>query len=356
MNSRIQRLAAALPENTDGILITSRVNRYYFTGMISSAGTLLVTHQDAVFIIDFRYYEDAKRIVKDAEVVLQDNLNQQILKVCRDFGVKKLAIETGYLSVGGYNDLCEALQGIEILRDDRMNNEILKLRRNKDADEVASLREAQRIGDLGFSYICDIIKPGMTETEVALELDYYVRKSGAKRLYPDMIVASGVRSSLPHGEPTDNVIKAGDLLTLDFGVMFNGYYSDMTRTVGISFLGDEERKIYDLVLKAQLAALDAIQVNRCCADIDKVARDIIYNAGYQGCFGHGLGHSTGLENHENPRFNEISTDTCQVGDVMTVEPGIYLEGRFGCRIEDMVYIGENGVENLTHSPKELIIL
>lgn len=356
MNNRIQRLAAALPENIDGVLVTSRVNRYYFTGMVSSAGALLVTHNEAFFIIDFRYFEDAKSIVRDAKVVLQDNLNEQILEVCRGCGIKTLAIETGYMTVGSYNNFCNALQGIGILCDGKMDQEILKLRRRKDATEVASLREAQRIGDLGFSYLLNIIRPGMTEAEVALELDYYVRKNGGKRLYPDMVMASGVRSSLPHGEPTDNVIKAGDLFTLDFGVMLDGYYSDMTRTVGIGFLGDEERKIYDLVLKAQLAALDAVQAGRRCADIDKVARDMIYNSGYQGCFGHGLGHSIGLEIHENPRFNEITTDTCQVGDIMTVEPGIYLEGRFGCRIEDMVYIGENGVENLTHSPKELIIL
>ena len=179
---------------------------------------------------------------------------------------------------------------------------------------------------------------------------------GGEKLAFDTICVSGVNSSLPHGVPGDKIIEAGDFVTLDFGVTVAGYCSDMTRTVAVGHATDEMVTVYNTVLQAQLAALDTVKVGVKCRDVDAAARKIIDDAGYKGCFGHGTGHSVGLEIHEDPRFSQKTEDVCRSGLIMTVEPGIYLAGKFGCRIEDMIFIGNSKVENLTNSPKELIIL
>ena len=217
------------------------------------------------------------------------------------------------------------------------------------------MQRVQDISDRVFSEIIGFIRPGRTEREVAFEIYRLGHLYGAQRLSFDTIAVSGINSSLPHGVPSDKPLKRGELLTLDFGYVLDGYCSDMTRTVAVGEIGEKERLIYETTLKAQLAALEAAGPDKLCSDIDKVARDIIYNAGFEGCFGHGLGHSLGLEVHENPRFSPAETVRTQPGMVFSVEPGIYIAGEFGCRIEDVICITPTGCINLTHSPKELII-
>jgi Xaa-Pro aminopeptidase len=218
------------------------------------------------------------------------------------------------------------------------------------------LRRAEAIGDLAFTHICGFLKEGMSETEVALELEFFMRRNGAECLSFDTIAVSGVRSSLPHGEPSDKKIEAGDFLTMDFGCKYLGYCSDMTRTVAIGKVTDEMKKVYGIVQRAQQTALEAINPGKKASDIDKTARDIIKYEGYGNCFGHGTGHGVGLEIHEAPTANPTGETVLKPGMSVTVEPGIYLPGRFGVRIEDLALVTETGYEVLSHSDKDLIII
>jgi len=354
---RIEKLMQSIPADLDGVFITSSVNRLYYTNLRSSAGILLATREKAYFLIDFRYIEIARRTIKNCEVMLlEGNGKAQLQKIIEKHGLKKIGIESSYLSVADYLRYKELLAPAELSFDNRVTEIITRQRMIKTAEEVKAIQVCQDLTDDTFSYILNFIKEGRTEIEVALEMEFYMRKKGAEEVSFSFIVVSGANSSLPHGVPGNKVIEKGDFVTMDFGAAIGGYRSDMTRTVAVGQVSEEQKRLYDTTLKAQLAALDAIAVGKDCAAIDKVARDIIYGAGYEGCFGHGLGHSVGLEIHEEPRFSPSANAVCEPGMIMTVEPGIYLEGQYGCRIEDMVYIQQDGILNLTHSPKELICL
>ena len=356
--NRIEKLMKALPEGADAALITSDVNRRYFTGLGSSAGTLVAFRNTAYFIIDFRYIEIAKATVTGAEVILQDKLYEQIGALLKKHGAKTVAIETGYVTVGALETYRERLPEYEFLTDATLNDEILEMRSIKDESEIAAIRKAQSITDASFLEILDFIKAGKTEKEIAAYLEYCMRRLGADGLAFDTIAASGPNSAKPHAEPGDRPLQQGDFFTMDYGAYWGGYCSDMTRTVAIGEPTDEMRKVYDTVLAAQLLGIEKAVEGASCRAVDAAARDLIYNAGYEGCFGHSLGHSVGIEIHEMPGFSpSIAPETtCRQGMVITVEPGIYLEGRFGVRIEDMVWFAPDGTKDLTNSPKELIIL
>ncbi len=352
---RIKRLAHDLPEDMDAALITSEVNRRYYTGFVSSAGALLVTREKAVLLLDSRYVEAGGKKVTDAEVVLMTDMARQLNELFEEYKVKTVGIESGYMTVESLYSLRKVLSA-QMLDDPRLNSIILKHRCVKSEEEMAEIRAAQAITDKTFIHMLDLIKPGVSEKDLQLELDYYMLRNGATGLAFDTILAAGANGSMPHAVPGDNVIKEGDFVTMDFGAAHNGYCSDMTRTVAVGKITEEQEKVYNLVLDAQLAAIDAVRAGVPCNSIDKVARDMIYGAGYEGRFGHGLGHSLGLEIHENPRFSMLCSDITEVGTVMSVEPGIYLDGRFGVRIEDIVMITENGCEVITKSEKKLITL
>ena len=354
----IEKLMKALPEGADAALITSDVNRRYFTGLGSSAGTLVAFRNTAYFIIDFRYIEIAKATVTGAEVILQDKLYEQIGALLKKHGAKTVAIETGYVTVGALETYRERLPEYEFLTDATLNDEILEMRSIKDESEIAAIRKAQSITDASFLEILDFIKAGKTEKEIAAYLEYCMRRLGADGLAFETIAASGPNSAKPHAEPGDRPLQQGDFFTMDYGAYWGGYCSDMTRTVAIGEPTDEMRKVYDTVLAAQLLGIEKAVEGASCRAVDAAARDLIYNAGYEGCFGHSLGHSVGIEIHEMPGFSpSIAPETtCRQGMVITVEPGIYLEGRFGVRIEDMVWFAPDGTKDLTNSPKELIIL
>ncbi len=347
----------SLPDGMDAAVILSRSNRRYYLGFDShDAGLLFVTREKAYYIIDFRYIEIARATVKDAVVLLQENIGVQVRTLCERHNVKTAAVETSYATLRDVQRVKGMLLTTELLQDNALDELILRQRAVKDAGEIALLKEAQRLTDETFTYILPRLTAGSTEREIALDMEVYMRSQGAEAVSFDFIVVGGQNSSLPHGVPGDYAVQKGDFITLDFGALVEGYHADMTRTVALGTVTDEQRVVYATVLKAQLAAIDAAKAGLLCSDIDKVARDIIYQAGYEGCFGHGLGHGVGVEIHEDPRFSPQCSEIARDGIVMTIEPGIYLAGRFGVRIEDFGVVTKEGFENFTKSPKELIIV
>lgn len=357
MKKSLENLIQKLPDGIDGAIITSDLNRRYFTDLKSSAGTLLVTRNSAQFIIDFRYIEKANSVIKGVDIILQgDKITEQINEFFKKQDVKNIAVESDVVTVKEYNKYVKDLADFTIINDDKLSDLIGILRKFKTKEELDLMRKAQAITDKGFLHILNFIKIGRTERETAIELESFMKKEGSSGLSFDSIVVSGVNSSLPHGVPSDKKIEDGDFLTMDFGANWEGYCSDMTRTIGIGNISEKQKEVYDIVLKAQTMAIDAIAIGKKCSDIDKVARDHIYGAGFEGRFGHGLGHSLGLFIHESPRFSSLCNDEVEEGIVMTIEPGIYLPGEFGLRIEDMGVVTKDGCEIFTKSDKNLINL
>ena len=306
-------------------------------------------------MVDFRYFEKAKKTVQNMEVVLANNFFANAKEMLETENIKKILPETDFINLDSFERMKKAFEGIEVSNDNSLSQTISSLRQIKSAEETKCIKKSQGITDNAFAHILNFIKAGVTEREIALELEFFMRKTGSEGVAFDTIAVSGKNSSLPHGVPTEKPLENGDFLTMDFGAVYNGYCSDMTRTVAVGYVTDEQQKVYDTVLKAQLSALKEIGPNKVCKEIDKIARDII-NKEFDGCFGHGLGHSVGLEIHENPALNTRDETLLKAGVIMTVEPGIYLPDNFGVRIEDMVLITDTSYENLTKSPKELIII
>ena len=355
MSMNVQKIQAHLAEN-EALLIESPAKRFYFTGFQSSAGMIAITRMKSTFFIDFRYFEKAKETVHSCEVRLSSRPNEELAAFCRENKIERLYLETETISIARKNRLAEALSEIELSEDGKFEQIIEELRAIKTPNELAAIQRAQAITDKTFSYILPHIQIGKTEHEIMLEMEFYLRRLGSEGVSFDFIVVSGKNSSLPHGVPTDKKIESGDFITMDFGAVCDGYRSDMTRTVAVGAVSEEQRLVYNTVLEAQRKALAAIRPGIPCNEIDRIARDHIYQAGFEGCFGHGLGHSVGIEIHESPAFSPRCETIIQPGMVITVEPGIYLEGKFGVRIEDMIYVTEDGILNLTHSKKDLIIL
>jgi Xaa-Pro aminopeptidase len=308
-----------------------------------------------VYIIDSRYIEKARQQVLGAEVVLEQDAPEQLAGVLKDHGVKRVYLEDT-TPIAAWKRLQEKIQFVEYDISSTLSSALMSLREIKDEEELCRMRRAQAITDACFTHILSFVKEGARELDLALEMGCFMRKNGADKDAFGIICVGGANSSLPHGVPGDYRLAKGDFLTLDFGARYKGYCSDMTRTVAIGEPGEEKRKVYGTVLKAHLAGIAAAKAGLEGRAVDKAARDIIDGAGYKGCFGHGLGHALGIEIHENPRFSPKENRKVRAGMVMTVEPGIYLEGRFGCRIEDAVLLGETGCEPLPKSPKELIVL
>ena len=355
MLNRIQSLQAALPPHA-ALLVKSEANRFYLTGFRSSDGFVLISRERAAFFTDSRYIEAAHAAVRHLPVSLSTDATAHIKEWLAAEGIGTLYIEAGATTVRSLAALRKALDGVSVSEEDTFDRLIAELRCVKTPTELDAMRRAQKITDDTFAYITERIAAGRTEREIMLDMEYHMRRLGSEGVAFDFIVVSGKNSSLPHGRPTDKVVEKGDFITMDFGAVVDGYRSDMTRTVAAGAVSDEQRRVYDTVLAAQTAALAAIRAGAVCKDIDRVARDLIDNAGYKGCFGHGLGHSVGLDIHEIPALSPRCDTVLKAGTVMTVEPGIYLEGKFGVRIEDMVVVTEDGYENFTKSPKELLVL
>ena len=331
-------------------------NRFYLTGFNSSAGAVLITPKSASFIIDFRYFEKAKKVVKSCNVILSDKIWQQITEILKADKIKTLYVENRTLSLSEFSALKKQLGGFKISEDTTLDDYIYLLRSVKREGELSLMRKAQALTDEAFEYILNYIRPGKTEKAIALELEFYMRRHGSEGVAFDSIVVSGENSSLPHGTPGDREVGQGDFITMDFGAVIGGYCADMTRTVAVGEISDRQKLVYDTVLNAQLEAMKHIKTGAVCREIDAVARDLIDNCGFEGCFGHSLGHSLGIQVHEAPGFNLRDNTVLVSGMVLSVEPGIYLENEFGVRIEDVVCVTNGGFENLTKSTKELIIL
>ena len=353
--NRIERLRSKLPAGMQGYIVISETNREYLSSLLSSAGTLLVLGDSAYFIIDSRYFEVAKRKVEGAEVILQDKLYDQISSLCKNHGITELLCEEE-LTIAEYNSLSKAVPSVSFIADGSLSAAVQQERAIKEPDELKMICDAQAITDAAFLEILNFIRPGVTEKQVAAELEYYMRRLGADGLAFETIVASGTNGSMPHAVPSDKVIQSGELVTMDYGAKLNGYCSDMTRTVAVGEISEEQHRIYDIVLDAHLTSMAAAKAGVYGDDLDKIARDIIYNAGYEGCFGHSLGHSLGLDIHEKPMCSFSRHDILPAGTIMTIEPGIYVEGKYGVRIENMIFITEKGYVNLTGSERNLIML
>ncbi len=354
--NRFEKLFEVLPDSVESVLITSDVNRRYFTGMKSSAGTVLAFRNKAYLLIDFRYIEKAKETVKTAEVIETKELYKEISALLRQEGVKNLAIEAMDVTVSRLNTMKKHLKCVEIIETDTLSNAINKLRSVKDEEELGYIQKAQEIAESAFEDILGFIKEGVTEREIALELDRLMLANGAEGISFDTIALAGENTSMPHGVPTDKRVKNGEFVLMDFGAVYNGYHSDMTRTVCVGEPDEEMVKIYNVVLSAQLAAIDAARAGITGAELDAVARRHICDEGYGEYFGHSLGHGVGLEIHEMPNAAPRYDKPLEKGAVITIEPGIYIVGKFGVRIEDFVILTENGCINLTKSAKNIISL
>ena len=347
----------------DGAIISCKENQYYLSDFNFDDGYVVVTNKKGYVITDSRY-EEVAHLALDQNPEFEILLGgiKSIVEILKNDGCTSVAFEEEHLSVRTYyymeGKITEACGSIIDAKNGAKASSLLtKLRINKTPEEIENIKKAQALTDAAFSHLCKVIKRDMTEIEVALELELHMRKNGADGLAFDTIAVNAENSSRPHGVPSTAKLKDG-FLTLDFGARFNGYCSDMTRTVVIGKADEEMKHLYNTVLTAQKMAIEAAKYGMKCVDIDKVARDHIYANGYEGKFGHGLGHGVGLFIHEAPRLSPMAGDvTLDVGHVVTVEPGIYLPGKYGCRIEDMIYVNEDKqVIDLTHSAKELIEL
>lgn len=352
---RLQKLRAKFRENgIDAILITSGYNRRYISGFTGTAGVALITEKEAKFITDFRYVDQAREQAIHFDVVQHKNsIIEEIANQLNELEVNKLGFEKTYVSFGQYEEYKANFTEKELIP---ISGIIENLRLIKDEQEIKILKEAAKIADAAFDHIITYIKPGLTELDVANELEFFMRKQGAASSSFDIIVASGIRSALPHGVASGKVIKKGELVTLDFGAYYKGYCSDITRTVAIGKPSAELEKIYQTVLEAQLRGMDGIKPGLTGKQADALTRDYITEQGYGEYFGHSTGHGLGMEVHEGPGLSMKSDTVLQPGMVVTVEPGIYISGVGGTRIEDDTVITENGNETLTYSTKELLII
>jgi len=339
-------------KDIEAFVIYKFVNVTYITGFTGDDSVALVTHNKAIFITDGRYTEQAQKEVKDFEVIEHKTGIKEVLKeYIKTLEIKKLAFEEN-ISYGQYRELKELLE-IELIP---QANLVETLRMVKDEEEIENIKKAQNITDRAFEHLLKFIKVGMTEKEVALELEYFMKKQGAEDLSFDTIVASGKRSSLPHGKASEKVIEKGDFVTIDFGCKVGGYCSDMTRTIVMGKASEKQKEIYNIVLEAQQKAIDNIRAGITSKEADLLARSVIEEKGYGQYFSHSLGHGVGLEVHEAPSLSFKKEEILKEGAIVTVEPGIYIPDFGGVRIEDMVLLKEDGVINLTKSPKYLIEL
>ena len=345
--TRIQRLQEQIQQG-GGFYITSRANIFYYSGFTSADASLLITKNRAVIITDSRYITQAKTEAPDFEFY---NISRGLHGLLE--GLEKIGYEEDYLSVSSFHELEMAAQETEFYA---AGDIISKPRRVKEPEEIEKIRRAEELGDAAFSHVLKLMKPGISEREVAFEIETYMRKNGASGTSFETIVASGARSALPHATAGDKIIETGDFVTMDFGCVLDGYCSDMTRTLVIGKADNRHKEIYDAVLRAQEAALDLIKEGVLCSKVDAAARGVLKSAGLENYFLHSLGHSVGIEIHERPNFSPKSLDVVECGNVITVEPGVYIEGFGGVRIEDVVAITPKNVENLTKSAKELIII
>jgi len=351
----LEKYRSLLGEEIDGLLLTSRYSRHYCAEFDIAEGVALVSKDCALYFTDSRYIESAQNNIKGFEVVemnRENPYNKLLNDAIAKYELKKLGYEEGYLTVAELRGYETGLQA-ELLP---AGEKIDSFRAVKEQWELDRMIKAQEITDRAFSEILTRIKPGMTEKDLQAELIYCLYKNGGEGLAFDPIVVSGPNTSLPHGVAGDRVICEGDFVTLDFGALYGGYCADMTRTVAVGFATEQMRQVYETVLAAQEAGIATTKAGVTGSQIDAAARKVITDAGYGEYFGHGYGHCIGMECHERPSCNPSGNVVMESNMVSSAEPGIYLPGKFGVRIEDLVIFTADGYENITKSPKNLIIV
>lgn len=356
--THLEAFQKKLMGKADAALICSAQNIFYLSLFDFSDGFLLILPEAAYLITDFRYEEAARAGAAAGFEVLspETGVLSAVYERLKAHNAASIWVEEDAMTLSERQRIVNRLSGVALFPG--ASEALTQLRERKDKAELATISAAQELTDAAFTHILDYISPTRTEQDVALELEFFMRRHGADGIAFDTIAVSGSASSLPHGVPRDCLLERG-FLTMDFGARFGGYCADMTRTVVIGHADGEMKHLYHTVLSAQRAALELAAGGVACRDMDKTARDIISNAGYEGCFGHSLGHGVGLDVHEAPRLSSKASEGSILlpGHVVTVEPGIYIAGKYGCRIEDMIAVNEDGsIHNFTKSPKELIEL
>ncbi len=353
----INKLKAFLKDKDSAALIMSEENICYFTSFHSSNGYLVVTGDKAVFLTDSRYIEAAGNKIKTCDEIIETKgMEKSLVPMLKGMGIKNLMLESERITVSRYREIEHLMADTNVICDGELDKAISDIRMTKNSDEVAKIIKAQRIAERAFEHILGFITVGKTEKEVALELEYFMLKNGADALSFETIAVSGKNSSLPHGVPSDKKIESGDFVTMDFGAVTDFYHSDMTRTVAVGQVSSKQIDVYETVLEAQIKGLEAVKAGVKGKDVDAVSRKIIADKGYGDFFGHGLGHGVGVEIHELPSLSPSGEIILEEGHIVTVEPGIYLSGQFGVRIEDMALVTADGHENLTKCEKKLIVL
>ncbi len=358
MNINIEKCLTLIQTlDSDAMVLCNEANMHYLCGFSPSEGFILLTKDsDAYHIVDSRYTETAQQHAKESGlsvIEINDGFYPEIKRLCEKHGVKRLAYENQSISLATYRKLFDELKGVEEIP---LDDSIMRLRNRKEPYEIELMKKANHIAETAFLELLNHVKAGKTEKELAAYFDYLMAKNGSYGLSFDTILLTGAHTSMPHGVPGESTVKEGDFVLFDFGATYKGYHSDMTRTVAVGNATDEMKWAYNLVLEAQLAGIKALNAGEKCVDVYRAAYDVLDRENMAQYFRHGLGHGVGLEIHEGFNASPRSTDTYEVGNVTSVEPGIYLPDKFGIRIEDVCYLSPHGRENLATVTKELIIL
>jgi Xaa-Pro aminopeptidase len=352
---RLEQLRAKIAEHElDGCLITDPLNRRYLSGFSGTAGWLLITAGRAILIVDFRYFERAAREAPAWEQArVQTTYPDALAEAVAEAGVQRLGFESDHVTVAQLHELETKLPGVTLVPLEKL---VLPLRAIKDEGEIAALRAAVACADRAFAHLCQVIRPGMTEIDIAWELESAMRRDGAAATSFATIVGSGPNGAMPHATAGERIVQAGEPIVMDFGALVDGYCSDITRTLCLHQADERYLEIWNLVLQAQRAVEEQIRPGMTGQQADAIARDLFARAGYGENFGHGLGHGVGLAIHETPFMSRLAEDVIlKAGMVLTVEPGIYVPGWGGVRIEDMVILREDGAEVLTQAPKQPVL-
>lgn len=355
---KVKKFSCQLDSNAQAALVTSETNIRYLTEFANSEGTMLITRSNRYLLVDFRYGEAAKKKAQCCEVIVYDSFNDSLKELLVSCGIEEVLIEVSDLTVGRANQLRKVFNecGCKMISNDKLDRLLSNFRILKSDAELSKIEKAQKITEEAYTELLNYVKVGARECDLALELEYLMRKKGASGVSFDLITITGKKTSMPHGVPDESVIQSGDFVTFDIGAVYDGYHSDMTRTVAVGEVSDEQREVYDVVLKAQLAGLAKVRAGIKASEVDKTVRDIIAEHGYGDYYKHATGHGVGLEIHEQPSVSPKSSTILSAGMVITVEPGIYLPDKFGVRIEDMVAVTADGCKNMASLPKELIVL
>lgn len=353
IKSRTEKVVSSFKEyGINALLLTKEADIHYVTGIPGDDCIVLITENKRYIITDFRYIEAVSILKPDFEVVITKE-GYELIDFLKEINIEKIGVQDNHITLNMYNELCKVLPEESIVPATGL---VETIRLVKDKVEIQLIEKAEKIGDLAFNHILGFLKPGISEKRVALEIEHAMKLNGADGFSFSTICVSGINSSRPHGIPSDKPLEDGDFLTMDFGCIFDGYCSDMTRTVAIGQATEEMVKVYNTVLEAQVYACQNLKAGMHVKEGDALARNIIEDAGYGEYFGHGLGHGVGLEIHEDPFLSFRGSHVLKENMIVTIEPGIYLPGKFGVRIEDLAIITADGISNKTHSPKELIVI